>query len=315
MKKRICVVGGGRWGQNHIKTLYEMGNLAGIAEASPARLEELLQKYPVSGFSDVNEAINMRFDGYVVATPAETHYALGKSILEKGLNVLIEKPMTLSSQQSKELMEAAEKNNAGLMVGHLLLFHPAIRKIKQIIDSGRIGKLHYIYSTRLNLGTVRTEENVFWSFAPHDISVFDYLIGQPAIKIEAKGSNFLQGNICDFTTALFEYPENVHAHIFVSWLHPFKEQRLIVVGSKGMLSFDDSTADKNIIFYGKGIEWKEGKPFKKEMPDEIIPYEKGMPLFEELKYFIENMDKNIEVAGGQSDISVMFEGQKLLQKH
>jgi UDP-2-acetamido-3-amino-2,3-dideoxy-glucuronate N-acetyltransferase len=203
------------------------------------------------------------------------------------------------------------------MVGHLLLFHPAIKKIKEVIDSGKIGRLFYIYSTRLNLGTVRTEETVFWSFAPHDISVIDYFIGTSAIKIEAKGAKFLQDKIYDVTMAQFTYPGNIHAHIFVSWLHPFKEQRLVVVGSNGMLSFDDSSIEKNILYYNKHIDWVEGKPVKVEQPDEIIAYEKGMPLAEELKYFIKNLDKTIEVASGKTGhevVKVLEKVQKLINK-
>lgn len=317
MNKKICVIGGGRWGQNHIKTLYEIGSLSCIVESNAQRLNELIAKYPVEGLNNIDEAINKRFDGYTVAAPAETHYEMGKKLLGAGLNVLIEKPLTLTSGEAAELVEFAEKNNCRLMVGHLLLFHPAIRKIKEVIDSGKLGKIHYIYSTRLNLGTVRTEEHVFWSFAPHDISVLDFLIGKPAIRVEATGSKFLQENIYDFTTAHFEYPDNVHAHIFVSWLHPFKEQRLVVVGSEGMISFDDSTADKSIIYYNKHIDWDNGKPIKVEKPDEIIPYEKAMPLYEELSYFINHLDKKIEIAGGESGyevVKVLEKVQKLLDK-
>ncbi|WP_027364656.1 Gfo/Idh/MocA family protein [Desulfotruncus alcoholivorax] len=299
MKRKICVIGGGRWGQNHIRTLFHMGNLAGIVEVNQQRLNELLKQYPVKGFTELDYAIQQSFDGYILATPAETHYPVGRKLLEQGLNVLIEKPMTLSSKHSKELIEIAEQKKARLMVGHLLLFHPAIKKIKEVIDSGKIGQLYYVYSTRLNLGTVRTEENVFWSFAPHDISILDYFIGQPTIKIEAKGAKFLQDKIYDVTMTQFVYSGNIHAHIFVSWLHPFKEQRLVVVGSHGMISFDDSSLDKNILYYNKHIDWVEGKPVKVEQPDEIIPYEKGMmPLTEELKYFVENLDKTIEIASG-----------------
>lgn len=317
MDRKICVIGGGRWGQNHIRTLFQMGNLAGILEASQNRLDELLAQYPVQGFTELDDAIKQGFDGYILATPAETHYPIGKKLLEQGLNVLIEKPMTLSSEHSKELVEIAEQTKAGLMVGHLLLFHPAIKKIKEVIDSGKIGRLFYIYSTRLNLGTVRTEETVFWSFAPHDISVIDYFIGTSAIKIEAKGAKFLQDKIYDVTMAQFTYPGNIHAHIFVSWLHPFKEQRLVVVGSNGMLSFDDSSIEKNILYYNKHIDWVEGKPVKVEQPDEIIAYEKGMPLAEELKYFIKNLDKTIEVASGKTGhevVKVLEKVQKLINK-
>ena len=225
--------------------------------------------------------------------------------------------MALSSKHSMELVEIAERTKARLMVGHLLLFHPAIRKIKEVIDSGRIGKLYYIYSTRLNLGTVRTEEDVFWSFAPHDVSVLDYLIGHSAINVEAKGSRFLQDNIYDMTMAQFTYPGNVHAHIFVSWLHPFKEQRLVVVGSEGMLSFEDTSKDKNIIYYNKHIDWMDGKPVTAERPNEIIAYDKGMPLYEELKYFIENLDKTIEISNGKAGhrvVEVLETVQRLIDK-
>ncbi|MCK9625388.1 MAG: Gfo/Idh/MocA family oxidoreductase [Bacteroidales bacterium] len=304
--KKICVIGGGRWGQNHIKTLTEMGNLAAIADANPARLKELLNLYPgVQGFNEVEQAIDANFDGYIVATPAETHYLIGKKLLGKGQNVLIEKPMTLKSEQSKELIEIAKKTGSQLMVGHILLFHPAIRKIKEVMESGKIGDLHYIYSTRLNLGTVRTEENVFWSFAPHDISVLDYLIGKSAVKIDAKGSKFLQDKIFDVTMTQFEFPDNVHAHIFVSWLHPFKEQRLVVIGSKGMLSFDDSSKSKDILYYNKHIDFVEGLPVKVEEPDEIILYDRKAPLKEELTYFIEHLDKPITIAGGESGYEVV----------
>ena len=191
------------------------------------------------------------------------------------------------------------------MVGHILLFHPAIRKIKETIESGKIGKLFYIYSTRLNLGTVRTEESVFSSFAPHDISVLDYLIGNKAVKIEAKGSKFLQDKVYDTTMTQFDYPDGVSAHIFVSWLHPFKEQLLVVVGSKGMISFDDSTKEKEIHFYNKRIDFTNGIPVKVEEPDEIIAYEKKMPLEEELKYFVEHLDSTIEINTGENGLEVV----------
>ena len=229
---------------------------------------------------------------------------------------MLEKPMTLTAQQSKELVELAKKTGSRLMVGHVLLFHPAIRKIKETIESGKLGKLFYLYSNRLNLGTVRTEESVFSSFAPHDISVLDYLIGNPACKIEAKGSKFLQSKIYDTTLTQLEYPDNVHAHIYVSWLHPFKQQLLVVVGSKGMISFDDSSKEKSIHFYNKQIDFENEIPIKIENPDEIIPYEKKMPLEEELKYFVEHLDSSIEINSGESGyevVKVLETVQKLIE--
>lgn len=308
--KSICVIGGGTWGQNHIRTLFEMGNLGGIVEANPKRLQELLEQYPVKGFQDVESALKENFDGFTIAAPAPLHYDIAKLLLEHGKSVLVEKPMTLSSETSLELVELAKAKGAQLMVGHVLLFHPAIRKIKELIDSGKIGELYYIYSNRLNLGTVRTEENVFWSFAPHDISVLNYFVGEVSQCIESKGAKFLQKNVYDYTMTQLTYPNNIHAHIFVSWLHPFKEHRMVVIGSRGMISFEDSSPEKEIKFYNKHIEFEQGIPIKVENPTEIIPYEKKQPLTEELKYFVENLDKKIEIADGRSGYEVV----KVLEK-
>lgn len=317
MSKKICVVGGGHWGQNHIRTMHELGNLGGIVESNPARLKELLEKYPVKGFNDVEAALKENFDGFTIAVPAPLHFEIAKQIIESGKPVMVEKPLTLSSESSKELVELAKKHNVQLMVGHVLLFHPAIKKIKEVIDAGKIGELYYIYSNRLNLGTVRTEENVFWSFAPHDISVLDYLVGKPSIDIDSKGSRFLQKNVYDYTLTQLSYPNNVQAHIFVSWLHPFKEQRLVVIGSKGMILFEDSSKKKEIKFYNKQIEFEQGIPVKVENPDEIIPYDRKQPLAEELKYFVENMDGTIEIANGASGyevVKVLERSQELIDK-
>ena len=306
MNKKICVIGGGRWGQNHIKTLAALGYLGGIVEANQERLNQFISQYPqAKGYTSIDEAMADGYDGYTVALPAELHFEVGKKLLQEGCAVMMEKPMTMTVAESEELVRIAEEHQAQLMVGHVLLFHPAIKKIKEVVDSGKLGKLYYIYSNRLNLGTIRTEESVFASFAPHDISVIDYLIGQNAIRVEAKGEKFLQKNICDCTIAQLEYPDNIHAHIFVSWLHPFKQQLLVVVGSEGMISFDDATPEKEIRFYNKKIEFENGIPVKEEQPDEIIAYEKKMPLEEELKYFVEHIDSGIEINDGKSGLEVV----------
>lgn len=318
MKKSICVIGGGRWGNNHIKTLANLGCLAAVVETNADRLKELQNEYPtVKGYTDVDDAIACRYDGYTVAVPAELHYPIGKKIIEKGLPVMMEKPMTLTAAQSEELIELSKQTGSQLMVGHVLLFHPAFRKIKEVIDSGKLGDLLYLYSNRLNLGTVRTEESVFSSFAPHDISILDYLIGSPACKIDAKGTKFLQNKVYDSTLTQLEYPNNVHAHIYVSWLHPYKQQLLVIVGSKGMVSFDDSTKEKEIHFYNKRIDIENGVPIKVENPDEIIHYEKRMPLEEELIYFIEHLDSTIEINSGKAGyevVKVLETVQKLIEE-
>jgi len=305
--KKVCVVGAGRWGKNHIKTLFNLGCLSGIVEPNEYNLNGVKDKFPdVKFYSNIKDAVKDDYDGFTVATPAETHFDLTKFLIENKKHVLVEKPIALTAKDAKMLNGLAKENKINLMVGHVLLFHPAINKIKELIESGKIGKLQYIYSNRLNLGTVRSEENILWSFAPHDISIFQYLIGDFPYDVVSCGGIFLQPNIHDTTMTFLKYPNNIVAHIFVSWLHPFKEQRLVVIGSKGMLSFEDSSTKKELLYYEKGIDWVQGEPVKRDGPTDVIEYENKMPLTEELKYFVEHLDGTpIEIASGQNGVDVL----------
>lgn len=296
--KKICVIGGGRWGENHIRTLYEMGNLGAVVDKNPERLRELQEKYGMSVYTELDEAIAHGYDGYDIATSAETHYDIGKKILGLGLSCIIEKPMTMTVDEAKELVEIAEKNNANFMVAHILLFHPAINKIKELIDKGAVGEVYYMYSTRIKFGIVRTEENVFESFAPHDLATLNYFAGTSADKMTLHRGYFLQDDVCDYVLAYLEYPNNVKAHIQVSWLHPFKEQRVVVVGSKGMLWFDDA-GDKQVRFCDKHIEWVDGVPTCAETESVLVPYDASqLPLERELRYFVEHTDIPPEYSTG-----------------
>ena len=308
MNSKICVIGGGRWGINHIKTLNTLGALAGIVENNSKRLAELKSKYPsVKCFNDVTDAVTYGFDGFIVATPAETHFKLGKYILENKIPVLIEKPITTKLEDAIELNNIARENKVNLMVGHVLLFHPAFIKIKQMLDNGDLGKLQYMYSNRLNLGTIRTEENVFWSFAPHDIALFQYFAGSNPLKITSNGSDILQDGIHDTTITTIEYPDNIMGHIFVSWLHPFKEHRFVVIGSKGMLHFEDSKESKPLIFYNKSVDFDGDVPIPRDGSTQNVEYNnKILSLETELKYFIKHLDnKSMDIANGESAIEVM----------
>ena len=291
MNKSICVVGAGYWGKNHIKTLSQLNVLRGIVEQDKATLKMFLNKYPgVNGHSKIEEALLKDYDGYTIATPAQTHFEIAKTIINAQKNVLIEKPMALSIEEAEQLVVLSEKNKINAMVGHVLLFHPAVKKIKELLKRGDIGDLQYLYSNRLNLGKVRTEENVFWSLAPHDIAIFQYLTDSIPKKINATGSTFLQQGIPDSTLTQLEYENGVKGHIFVSWLHPFKEHRLVVIGSEAMISFEDSLEDKPLKLYSKKIDLKSGIPEKVDGPVKLIPFDNRMPLDLEMEYFINHLE-------------------------
>ncbi len=290
MKKNICVVGAGYWGKNHIRVLNRLNALKGIVELDYNILKTFTNKYPdVNGHSNIESALNEDYDGFIIATPAKTHFKIAKIIMNAKKHLLIEKPMTLSIEEARELVVLSEINKVNAMVGHVLLFHPAVKKINEMLINGEIGDLQYVYSNRLNLGKVRTEENVFWSLAPHDIAIFQYLTGSIPKKINARGSTFLQKGIPDSTLTQLEYENGVRGHIFVSWLHPFKEHRLVVIGSEAMISFEDSLEDKPLKLYSKKIDIRSGIPEKVDGPVKMIPFENKMPLDIELEYFINHL--------------------------
>jgi len=308
MDKSICVVGAGYWGKNHIRTLNNLGVLGGIVEINEKLLSQVSKEYPdVAVLNNINDAINNdQFAAFTVAIPPENHYNVAETIIKAGKHVLVEKPITLNIEEAEKLCNLSKEYNVHLMVGHVLLFHPAIIEIKKLIDSDKIGNLQYIYSNRLNLGKVRTKENVFWSLAPHDIALFQYFTDSYPIEIESWGSSFLQKGINDSTITKLKYPTGVEGHIFVSWLHPFKEHRLVVIGSEGMVSFDDNDKNKPLKLFSKKINIINGIPEKIDGPIEEIVYDKKMPLNEEMKYFINVINHNKpNIADGNHALEVI----------
>ncbi|HLP18228.1 MAG TPA: Gfo/Idh/MocA family oxidoreductase [Bacteroidota bacterium] len=292
----IAVIGSGRWGINHVRTAHQLlgSDHVIVCDANEAARSKVAAVSSAIGFTTDLESIlaDANIPGVIVATPAETHYAIAKRCLERGKHVLVEKPITLVAGEARELIEIAARCNRQLMVGHVLLFHPAVVKLKAMVREGVIGRLQYIYSNRLNLGTIRSEENILWSFAPHDISVIQHLTEADPIRVEATGAAFLQKNIEDTTLTILEYPGNVHAHIYVSWLHPFKEQRLVVIGDRGMIVFEDSAKDEKLKFYPKGFERVEGTLQKFEGDYEAVPFDAAQPLAEEHRHFYECVRAN-----------------------
>ena len=289
MKKlKICVVGAGRWGLNHIRTLKSMKVHVGCVDINKSRLEEIKKNNPeLDIYDNVESASSENFDGYIIATPPSSHFFLTKLIIKKNKPVLVEKPLALSLHEAEDIKTCVEKYSGKLIVGHLLLFHPAVQKIKSMIKDGKIGKIQYIYSNRLNLGRVRKEENVFWSLAPHDISLFQYFSNSFPVEIKSMGGDFLQKNIHDTTLTYLKYPNNIQGHIYVSWLHPFKEHRLVIIGSKGTLHFEDSANSKPLLFYEKSHHLYNQEIVLKNNNSKKIEYDLIMPLENELKYFLD----------------------------
>jgi UDP-2-acetamido-3-amino-2,3-dideoxy-glucuronate N-acetyltransferase len=286
---RLGIIGCGRWGINHVKTAHALlgENLSGVADADPAAARKICEISPSIRFTPLADDLidDPAVNCIVVATPAETHYAIATRCLEHGKHVLVEKPITMHSTEAKALIRLARRNDCRLMVGHVLLYHPAVIEMKKAICNGKIGKLEYLYSNRLNLGAIRSEENILWSFAPHDISVIQLLVGAKPLAVETHGARFLQNRIEDTTLTYMKYPNNVHAHIFVSWLHPFKEQRLVVIGDEGMLVFEDSQPADKLKYFHNGFHKTSGGFVKFTGNFESIPFDQVQPLEQEHRHF------------------------------
>ena len=295
---KLAIMGAGRWGINHVKTAHELlkGNLKIVCDIDKKKEKEVkLISQSIKFDTDLNLVFNDKeINTVIVATPAETHFELAKKSLIKNKNVLVEKPITLLTAEAEELIELSHQQQKKLMVGHVLLYHPAINKLKNMITDGTIGKVQYIYSNRLNLGSVRSEENILWSFAPHDISIIQYLLESNPININANGASFLQSKIEDTTLTYLRYPGNIHAHIFVSWLHPFKEHRLVVIGNKGMIVFEDSLSQNKLKYYPKGFTKINHELTKFEGDFETIDFDNLSPLEEEQKHFFNSIINNQE---------------------
>jgi UDP-2-acetamido-3-amino-2,3-dideoxy-glucuronate N-acetyltransferase len=287
--RNIAVIGGGSWGQNLVRNFAELGALHTICDSNEARLEQLKSSYPEVAIElDYQKVLaNRQIEGAVIATPAISHYLIAKEALGSGKDVFVEKPLALTLEEGEELVELAEKSRRILLVGHLLEYHPAVIKLKELVDNGELGKINYIYSNRLNLGKFRTEENILWSFAPHDISVILLLLGEMPEKISAHGGYYLHQDIADVTLTNLEFKKGVRAHIFVSWLHPYKEQKLVVVGDKKMALFDDTNPKDKLFIYSHKIDWVNRQPVPSKAGAEPIALRPLEPLKLECQDFLE----------------------------
>ncbi len=288
-KRVISLLGLGYWGKNLLRVFNELGALHTACDQSPDLLEQRTAEYPGINFSDDPDSVfsNPEIKAVAIATPAVTHFALAKKAILAGKDVFVEKPLALTGKEGAELVGLAESNGRILMVGHILQYHPAARKLREMVSSGQLGDIRYIYSNRLNIGRIRTEEDIWWSFAPHDISMVLALVGEEPIKVSSFGGDYLTHGIPDIKITHLEFSGGLKGHIFVSWLNPFKEQKLTVVGSRAMAVFDDVSREK-LFLYPHKVEWQEGRaPVAKKSECEVVPFAAGEPLKTELAHFLE----------------------------
>lgn len=289
--QHVAIVGSGYWGKNYVRNLHELGALSHVCDTNSSRLYKFEADFPSVQYTCSYEEIltDQNIRGVVIATPAATHHELAIKALNAGKDVLVEKPLSLDERQGEEMVSLARDTGAVLMVGHILLYHPAVLRLKQLIDEGALGKILYIQSNRLGMGKVRSEENILWSFAPHDISIILYLLNEFPSEISATGSCHLQPEVEDMTTSVLKFPSGVGAHIYVSWMNPFKEQRLVVIGDKNMAVFDDTKPSDKLEVYNTNFEWVNRVPQPVKGQRESIPFEPVEPLKMECIHFLECM--------------------------
>ncbi len=251
----IGVVGLGYWGPNIARNMARVANLTWCCDLSQENRDRFAAQYPQTRFTaDLGELLaDPAVDAVAVATSVPTHHAVGLAALAAGKHVFIEKPLAASVEQARELVEAAEAAGRTLMVGHLLLFHPGLRAVKELISSGQLGTIYYLYGNRQNLGKVRADENALWSLGAHDVAVLLDLVGERPLEAWARGECYVRPGVEDVVFGYLKFPSGVVAHLHLSWLDPHKMRRLTVVGSEKMAVFDDMETDRKLTVYDKGV--------------------------------------------------------------
>jgi UDP-2-acetamido-3-amino-2,3-dideoxy-glucuronate N-acetyltransferase len=303
----LAVVGIGNWGKNLVRNFGDLGALAGLCDVERS-VEERFggQRDGITFHRDFGSVLaDPGIKAVALATPAVTHYEMAKAALEAGKDVFVEKPLAVDVKHGEELVRLAAAKGRILMVGHILRYHPAILKIQELIRDGKLGKINYLYSNRLNIGKIRTEENILWSFAPHDISVMLALLNEMPAQVSCHGSAYFSHDVYDVTLSHFGFPSGVQAHIFVSWLHPVKEQRLVVVGSEKMAVFDD-TAENKLVLYPHKVEWKNRIPTAVKGAGEVVELEDREPLRAECQQFLDSIKSRVPpVSDGAEGLRVL----------
>ncbi len=323
----IAVVGAGAWGKNHIRVFSEIPNvrLKYVCDQDPSKLCVLEKVYPQTGMVQDVKAIleDPEVRGVVVASSALSHYPLSKEILKSDKDVLVEKPMTLSVNHAEELIEISQKRKRILMVGHLLIYHPVVERLKEMIRSDELGKIYYIYTQRVNLGVIRQDENALLSFAPHDVSVILYLLEEEPVMVSGYGESYIRRGIEDVAFLGLQFSDGKMASIHLSWLDPHKIRKITLVGSKKMVVFDDMEVSEKLKVYDKGVKNLSydtyGEYLSLRFGDITIPSIKMTePLRAEAEHFIQCIESRREPKTSGRDglkvVKILMAAQESLKK-
>lgn len=303
----VGVIGCGYWGKNLVRNFHQLGALGAICDVNESVVADMQKTYGVPGTLNVSEILeNPALVGVVIAASATQHYQLVKTALLHGKDVFVEKPLALHVAEGQELVDLAIKLGRILMVGHLLEYHPAVQALKNLIRKGELGKILYIYSSRLNIGKLRTEEDILWSFAPHDIAVILSLLNEFPEQVSAQGGAYLNNKVADATLTTCRFPSGAMAHVFVSWLHPFKEQKLCVIGDRNMAVFDDVEPENKLVLYPHTIEWIDRTPIARKNGGIPVAITGGEPLKAECQHFLDCIREHKEaLTNGPSALRVL----------
>lgn len=284
----VGVVGCGYWGKNLVRNFHELGSLAAVCDSNQASAQAMAKNFGVAATSDFESMLKGNgVEAVVIAVPAAQHYALAKKALLADKDVFVEKPLALKFEEGEELVGLASQRGKILMVGHLLHYHPAIETLHRMLHSGELGKIEYISSSRLNFGKLRTEEDILWSFAPHDIDAITHLLDEMPVQVFAQGASYLNHPISDVTLSVLSFASGVKAHIFVSWIHPYKEQKLVIVGDRQMAVFDDIEPQRKLVLYPHRIDWVDRQPVVRKAEGTVVPIDRTEPLKLECQHFLE----------------------------
>lgn len=307
MKKNIAVIGCGHWGKNLVRNFAELGALAAVCDPNEKLAQSYAEQYNVGNLSFATILANPSIEGVVLAVPAPLHASMAEEAMNAAKHVYVEKPLAMNRTEADVMIASAKKNSVQLMVGHLLQYHPIFMAVRELVESGKLGALSYVYSNRLSLGKIRSEEDVIWSFAPHDISMILSLTAQEPELVRTESSCILQSDIADTATVHMEFKSGLKTHVSVSWLHPFKEQKLVVVGKKAMAVFDDTKPwSEKLALYRHIVHANDGLPSVEKAEVEYLEVAQSEPLNNECRHFINVVSENaVPLTNGEEGLSVL----------